>query len=183
MTMDYPIKYAVLELKKEGGLIVGYKDITQGFIVSKCYVMESNILYRLNRITHKVVFPFADISKFQDSIKNSNQNIGEKNIPCYDASGNISPVWVVKDLFDSYEEAKIVAEGANKEYRCNLAVEVDIESKDWNWKLKKIRQEFDKNLKLCYLFEKLVQEATEDMNVSELLTNEQESLVKILKIR
>ena len=37
---NFPIKYAVLELKEEGGYITNYKDIVRGYIVSKCWVAE-----------------------------------------------------------------------------------------------------------------------------------------------
>ena len=53
--INYPIKYAVLELKSRGGWLVGFRDITQGFIASKCYVVETNIVYHQdggNSITH-----------------------------------------------------------------------------------------------------------------------------------
>ena len=56
--LNYPIKYAVLELKEKGGYLVGYKGITQGFIVSKCYVIRSNRAYN------------SDGSKIFRSLKN-----------------------------------------------------------------------------------------------------------------
>ena len=37
--MGFPIKYAVEELKVDGGYVYDYNDITKGFIVSKCYVL------------------------------------------------------------------------------------------------------------------------------------------------
>ena len=59
--VNFPIKYAVLELTQSGGWMVDYKDITKGFIVSKCYVIEDNIIYDSDgnsKIVHKVFFPF-----------------------------------------------------------------------------------------------------------------------------
>ena len=177
--INYPIKYAVLELKKSGGWSVGYEDITQGFIVSKCYVVESNIIYHSDggsRVTRKVVFPFEDISCLEVSLMNGKQNIGEENIPSYDACNRPYPVNMVADLFDSYEEAKIIAEEKNEMCRNNLILEVIMEEPKWKEKFEILKQEFEKRLELCNLFERLVLEATEDMKISE-----QESFAKILK--
>ena len=82
--INYPIKYAVLELKERGGWSVGYKDITQGFIVSKCYVIESSIIYNADgsyKTIHRVVFPFSDIAAFKDSLAYGKQYIGKPEIP------------------------------------------------------------------------------------------------------
>ena len=44
-----------------------------------------------------------------------------------------------------------------------------------------LKQEFEQRLELCYLFERLVLEATADMDISESSIDGQESSVKILK--
>lgn len=183
--INYPIKYAVLELKKNGGWSVGYEDITQGFIVSKCYVVESNIIYHSDgkkKVTHKVVFPFEDISCLEVSLMNGSQNIGEENIPSYDACNRPYPINIVTDLFDSYEKAKIIADEKNEECRHSLILKVAMGNSNWKEKFEVLKQEFEQKLELCNLFERLVLEATEDMNISEQLSiDEQESSVKILK--
>lgn len=182
--INYPVKYAVLELKIEGGWSFGYKNITQGFIVSKCYVVESSIVYHSdgkNTIIHKVVFPFSDISLLQNSLTNGSKNIGKENIPSYDACNNPYPVNVVTDLFDSYEEAKGDAEEKNEEIKNNLILRVALGNLSKE-QFKILKQEFEQRLELCYLFEKLALEATEDMKISEQLsTNEQEPSIKVLK--
>ena len=181
--INYPIQYAVLELKTSGGWSVGYKDVTQGFIVSKCYVVESNIVYHsdgTNKITHKVVFPFEDISCLQIS-QNRIQNIGEEKIPSYDACNHPYPVQVVNELFDSYEDAKISAEEKNEEHKHNLVLKVYIGKTNKKEQLEKLKREFEQRLKLCYLFEQLVLEATKDMRISEPISNKKQgSSVKIL---
>lgn len=178
--MNYPIQYAVMEIKKNGGFAVGYKAITQGFIVSKCYVVESNITYHFDgtsSLTHKVVFPFEDISCLEVSLVNGSLNIGEKNIPSYNASNRHPQTQVVPSLFDSYEKAKIVAEEKNEECRHNLILEVVIEDSNWKEKFEILKQQFEQRLKLCNLFERLVLEVTEDM----IINDGQEPAVKILK--
>ena len=189
--INYPIKYAVLELKEKGGYLYGYEDITQGFIVSKCYVIESSIIYNpdgSNIIIHKVVFPFKDIENFKISLRNGNQNIGNVETPQYDACGRIYPTNVVTDLFDSYELAKETAKEKNEEHRCNLISKVPVpisarlSNSNWQKQYEELKQKFDNGLEICNLFEQLVLAATEDMNISEeVTTNEQKSFVKTLK--
>lgn len=177
----YPIKYAVLELKKEGGYLVGYKNITQGFIVSKCYVMESNIVYCSDgsiKVTHKVVFPFNNISCLEDSLKNDGEYIGEKTIPSYNANNKPYPFNIVADLFDSYEEAKIIAEEKNAEHGHRLTLEVSMENPNWKEQFEILKQEFEKRLKLYYLYERLVLKATEDMKISEQLSVKEQKEVR-----
>lgn len=99
--INYPIKYAILELKKTGGWADRYETITQGFIVSKCYVVESSITYHFNgnnKIAHKVVFPFENLLCLEESLMNGKQNIGEPNISSYDACNRPSLINIVKTI-------------------------------------------------------------------------------------
>lgn len=41
MKKGYPIKYAVERLTIGGGYKNGYEDVTEGYIVSKCYVADT----------------------------------------------------------------------------------------------------------------------------------------------
>lgn len=187
--INYPIKYAVLELKERGGYLAGYRDITQGFIASKCYVIESNIIYSEDgnyKITHKVVFPYRDIEIFKNSLLYNKQYIGIPEIPKYDACDRVYPVNVVSDLFDSYEEAKVNAISKNLEFKNNLLMEVpDFWSSkfmdlDWEKQLESLKQKYEQNLEVCNLFEELVIEATEDMNISSEEYNN-DGVIKVLK--
>lgn len=183
--INYPIKYAILEVKKEGGWAVGYKDISLGFVVSKCFVVESNIVYHSNgssKITHKVVFPFENISCMSVSAMNHGQNIVQGNIPSYDADNRPYPVNIVSNLFDSYGDAKNHCKRKNEECRNNLILRVDMGTQNWQEEFKRLKQEFDQKIELCNVFEILILEATEDMKISPLLPNsDQEPFVKILK--
>ena len=187
--INYPIKYAVLELKERGGWSVGYKDITQGFIVSKCYVIESSIIYNADgsyKTIHRVVFPFSDIAAFKDSLAYGKQYIGKPEIPRYDACGNIYPIDIVTSLFDSYEQARVMATYKNKEYKDNLVFEIpDFLSNNFlnsNWKeqINALEQKFLQNLAVCNLFEQLVLRETKDMTTSEEEFDDK-NVVKILK--
>lgn len=155
--IQLPIKYAVLELKEKGG----YKDITRGFIVSKCYVMESNVIHNPDgskKRIYKVAFPFNDIAYLKDSLKNGAKNIGNKNVLSYDGDNVSHSVDEVTDLFDVYETAKVTAEQKNKEYEQNL---------NRDEQLGILKQDFEQNLEFCYLFEQLVLEETKDMKITE----------------
>ena len=183
--INYPIKYAVLELKERGGYLVGYEDITQGFIASKCYVVQSSIDYYkdgTNRVSHKVVFPFNDISEFKISLKYGNPRIGEENIPHYDACNNPYPINIVTELFDTYEEAKNIAILKNEEYKHNIISKtIKPLNLSWGRHIELLEQEFEQTLELCKLYEQKVLEATEDMLISESLTKTEDGTVKVLK--
>lgn len=187
--INYPIKYAVLELKERGGWLNGYKDITQGFIVSKCYVIESNVQYNSDgdyKVTHKVVFPFSDIECFKNSLRCGRYNIGNKEIPKYDACDRVYPINVVSDLFDSYEEAKMAAIGKNEGFKSNLIMEVpDFFSNhfldsDWKKHYESLEQRYEESLDICNLFEELILEETKDMNISCEESNDK-VFIKVLK--
>ncbi len=166
--LNYPVKYAVLELKEIGGYSQGWEDITKGFIASKCFVLESKVKYLsdgTSKVCHKVVFPHRDFKAFKTalSIRNSIY-IDERIIPQYDALSHPYPVNIVTDLFDTYEEAKEDAKIKNKELYRNLTRYLDIDYLVKN--LDRINQEFAIEMELCNLFEKASLEETEDMVVS-----------------
>ena len=173
--INYPIKYAVLELKERGGWLVGYKNVTQGFIVSKCYVIESNIVYHSDgsyNVIHKVVFPYSDITTFKNSLIYGGKNIGRSEIPRYDACDRVYPIDVVSDLFDSYEEAKAASISKNEEFKSNLIMKMpnfwnsNFLDSDWKQEDEYLIQKYEQNLDVCNLFEELVIEETKDMIIS-----------------
>ena len=179
--MDYPIKYAVLEIKEKGGWLVGYKEITQGFIVSKCYVVESKITYKSDgssRISHKVVFPYDDIQTFKNSFQDGMTYLGKENYPRYDACDNPYPVRIVDELFDTYYDAKIVAENKNEEYRSGIGVELSTLDPNWIDKYHLLLQKFESGLDFCYLYEKMILDATATMRV---LNVDESPVIRVLK--
>ena len=168
--LKYPIKYAILELKEQGGWLVGYEDITQGFIVSKCYVVGSEIKYYQdgkNEITHKVVFPFKNISDFRVSLQRGSSYNSYETVPAYDACGNLYPVDVVSSLFDSYEQAKEIAFQKNEEMKSKLILNVSLSDENWKEKYEKLKIDFLENLNICNQFEELILMQTESMSVSD----------------
>jgi hypothetical protein len=180
--INYPIKYAVLELKSRGGWLVGFRDITQGFIASKCYVVETNIVYHQDgshSITHKVVFPYEDIDCLKSSLQYGRKNIGEEQIPSYDACDHPYPVNIVGDLFDSYEEAKKYAEAKNEAYKRNLITNVSMLDENWQDKFESLIQQYNNSLEICYMFETIALDKTADMLITE--SKDEPPMIRVLR--
>ncbi len=185
----YPIKYAVWELKKRGGWADGYKDITLGFITSKCYVVESSIVYLPNgdtKILHKVVFPFKDINieEFElDWQKGQKLFIGKKIVPSYDASGNPHPIDIVSNVYESYEEASQEAEAKNQKISENIILQISESpiTPEFREKYESLKKQFAKQLTMWQTLEQLVTSETTDMKVSN-ETNVTEALQLLIRI-
>ena len=166
--LNYPVKYAVLELKEVGGYSQGWEDITRGFIVSKCFVVESKVKYLSDgssKVSHKVVFPHKDYKTFKVSLSTRNSvQVEDRITPQYNAISEPYPINIVTDLFDTYEEAKEDAEAKNKELYHSIIRHLDVKYLVKN--LDRINKEYVSEMELCNLFEKASLEETEDMVVS-----------------
>ncbi len=176
---NFPIKYAILELKEKGGYITNYKDIVRGYIVSKCWVVESSIKYfsdGSSKLFHKVIFPYKDLDTLKTSLRNDDQYIGQRVTINYDFNYNPYPVDVVSELFDSYEDAKIISEEKNKETKNHIASKVYFNISDPRFKqtLSAYKHEFEEQLSICQLFEKLSLLNTEDMTITEGISHDKE---------
>ena len=177
--LNYPIKYAVLEVKENGEFIDSYDTLVKGYIVSKCYVVRTTLDYLDNgniTIKHDVVFPYKDITYFKDSAPFG--GLGYKNIPLYDNSGEPYPTNTVYELFDSYEEAKELANLKNKELLDKIlslngltdeAIEI-------------IGEDFSKNLEECNEFENAILKETQDIKLNTLVVNDNEDEEKLLRL-
>ena len=164
---NFPIKFAILELKETGGYITNYKDIVRGYIVSKCWVVESSIKYFSDgnsKLFHKVIFPYKDLNTLKTALRNNDEYIGERVTINYDCNYNLCPVDVVSELFDSYEDAKNIAEAKNQEMKNNIALNKQT--------LFDYEHEFVEQLSICQLFEKLALLKTEDMTITESINQE-----------
>ena len=169
---NFPIKYAVLELKESGGYITNYKDIIRGYIVSKCWVVESAIKYFSDgnaKVFHKVIFPYKDLDTLKTSLRNDKEFIGERITINYDFNYNPHPIDIASELFDSYDEAKVIAEEKNKDMKNHIASKVYFNTSDLKFKqtLSDYEQEWAKQLSICQLFEKLSLSETEDMTITD----------------
>lgn len=177
--LKYPIKYAVLELKENGGFIAGYEEITRGFVVSKCYIVESSVKYLSNgesKLSHKVVFPFRDLYNFKVGLHYGKQDLGEPVVPKYDANNNPYPCNVVSDVFDNYEEAYELATQKNDKLHSNLILEISLLDSKWKEKYSELEKRFYKELSICKNFEELISIQTNDMEITR--TEKQIQLIK-----
>ena len=167
--IKYPVKYAVLKLELPGGYIVDYKPITQGYIVEKCYVIESTIKYNADgtsKLLHKVVFPYKNLELFKQSLKSletgKEPNIGTPQKPVYDALAGSLPIDTVDSLFDTYKIAKEYSNKKNEDY-FNKIIKSSSYTIEEN---ERKRKNFDERLEICNMFEELVREMTRNMDVS-----------------
>lgn len=177
--LNYPIKYAVLELKQDGRYLTNYQKYTSGFIVSKCYVIKSEIDYYSNggyNTIHHVVFPYDDFGKFVTGFKHDKTDIGKREYPSINS--NLNSTHVVSDLFDTYEEAKESAKEKNEYLRADLTLSLSILDEDFMKKLEEINNNFLTKLAVCNRFEELVLKNTEDMNIT---LDEKTKIIKLDK--
>ena len=160
---DYPVKYAVLKLEEKGGWAVDYEYITQGYIASKCYVVGSRLSYGGNnsRIEVDVVFPYEDIEYFKRT-----NHLGERQKLVYDLSGKMAYIKKVSKVYDTFEEAKEAAEKENENYKDSLLYKIDVARDGWKIELDKLKEDFDRNLNICYSFEEEALERTKDLEVT-----------------
>lgn len=170
MEQNYPVKYAVLELTINGGWSNGYRDITKGFIVSKCYVVESRIRYLGNGedvVEHDVVFPYSEFYYFYFPCENQEYRLPEPTIPKYDASDKPYPVRCVSKLFDTYRMAKCEAEISNIKLKRKLIEKLcPKDGETWSGVISKFEDSFEEDMRKCNDFEDLITEDLDDMQVS-----------------
>ena len=164
--LNYPIKYAVQELTIQGGFTQNYEEITLGFIVSKCYVINQNTKYLLNgtfETTYKVVFPYKDIDSFRCSLSKL-YNYNEKPaIPKYNYCGECKNANTITKIFDTDEEAYITVEIENQNLRKKIPFH-NIEE------YKNIIRKHNKNLEICKFFEQLILDKTKNMIITKTKT-------------
>ena len=168
--LNYPIKYAVLELKERGGWIDRYEDKVKGYIVSKCYVVETTIRYTKEgkeKITHKVVFPYQDLTLFKAGLRKEEKNLGKGHIPEYDIYGRAYPTEVVEDLFDDYFIAKEKATQKNAELRKELLADISLTNPNWKEEKEKKEEDLLKELSICQSMEEVISFFTEGMEITE----------------
>ena len=160
--LNYPIKYAIQELTIQGGFTQNYEEITLGFIVSKCYVINQNIKYLQNgtfETIYKVVFPYKDIDSFRYSLSGHHHYNEEPSIPKYNYCRECTNSNKVSELFDTYEEASLQAEIFNQEKRkkinfCNINAYTEL-----------VKQH-NKDLEICKQFEQLINELQTNMTIT-----------------
>ena len=169
--MGMLIKYAVQELKVEGGFLEHYEDITKGFIISKCQVLEDRkVYYSEDNFTHKyiVCFPYSrfyDFSKWVSKNNSFKYYYEERKIPLsgreeqYDLKKYLYFSTVTR-LYDTYEEAL-----KEKDLKNNVIMNSILSDTSY-YGYKKLRKEFEDTLSLCNDYETFIYKNTEDLDIS-----------------
>ena len=182
--MKYPIKYAILELKLNGGPTHCYEEITKGFIVSKCYVLEEALKYTSygDAIPKYVIsFPYDNFEYFIEWMGKNSDNYyfdhykyyyESKNDPSEAHLKDSFPI-VVTQIFDTYKEAKEIANNKNGELKYNLLINTGIKEYET------LSKEFDDNMNLCGEYEKFIYVNTTNMQISLLISEEQKSKLEL----
>lgn len=182
MEKGYPIKYAVERLIVSGGYNNGYDDITEGFIVSKCYVTDTKVSYYNGlepRITHEVVFPFRKYEKFKFDLGSGVKYHETPITPSRNASGNASYTQTVDKLFDTFEETKKEAEVANSNIWKTELINLSLLDDDWKAKHKRALLEHKTRLGVCSCYETFITEKTKDMEITPMITLSEEENSKL----
>ena len=170
--LNYPIKYAVLELKINKGYESNYEDVTFGYIVSKCYVTNQNIKYfhdGTHEQTYEVVFPYKDIHTFKYSTLLRENEFNEKaQTPIYSLNDT-----TVSMIFNTYEEAAIFKEQANNNFKRSIFMNYGTTNK-----AKTMLNEFKENQQICEKYEKIILEKNKHMTITSELLNTKKLILK-----
>lgn len=151
--LNYPIKYAVLEIKDQDGKISGY-------IVEKVYVIGENTKYfkdGTSKKIYQIVYPFKNKADYElGGITPKFTEISECNNCDY-----------TEQLFNSYEEAKDISRHLNKKLRENYLTSIDTKLSNWPEKVIARQRRFDEKLAIYEDFELAVAFLELKMMVSE----------------
>lgn len=173
--MSYPIKYAVEELKVDGGYEYGYEEITKGYIVSKCYVLESRLNYGNNHTTYVVSFPYDNFDSFVSWYYRNSYNYNfdiykhyyeQRRKPDRELLRDEYPRHIICELFDTYEEAKDLADSKNSCLRGKILTNTGSAAYE------KRSKEFNNMMEICGEYEKFIFANTTDMAISHIESEE-----------
>lgn len=155
MTNRYQIKYAIMP-------ILGYRQLDSGYgtvfnMVSKCYVVSEKYLTDgSSTMMYEVVFPYQEFDDF---------DLCERLEPMYDLNGNCNNSKIVSCVFDSYDDAQVVANVANNKI---LLDEIGLLPFDDNFdrSVSMLRSNNKVSLSRYRMLEQKVNDATSDMAIS-----------------
>ena len=162
--LRFSIKYAVLELKSKGGYSTNYEDVTEGFIVSKCYIVGMEVKFLPNgeaEVIYKVFFPYDDIENFKRMTFMGIPYFEERKQLGINACNDYYPIHIVESIFDTYEEASDVARIENEDLFRKITLLYD-----WKKKYDELKEKYKKNLVNFSFYEQYIKENTKDMMVT-----------------
>ena len=153
---NFPVKYAVLELIEDGGYIYNYEPVIRGYIATKCYVIEDVVSYRAdgtNSKFYRVFFPNKNFDTFKSCYKNNiDYRIKHGNF-LYDIYGKIRNLDTVYALYDSYEDAKSMADYKNEKFMFETIVSNVILDNDYEKNAEIMKSELKNEFDICNKFE------------------------------
>lgn len=161
--LNYPIKYAILGIEEQVGWLPGLHEMEReydvcGYIVSKVYVVGESIKYCSDgsyKKFYQVVFPFTSIYEKKRQIPSYNLNCD-----CYNYVN-------VSNLFDTFDDAKIVSSEKNRELRAKSYLPVSYGNKmAWKDRILKGQELFDKRQVNYLEFENFISMETIDMEIT-----------------
>ena len=157
---DYPVKYAILELKAQGGRDLAYREVSYGFIASKCYLLEKTTSYKNcnPKEYYKVFFPYNDFETYMSKFKSPIYGVGKRNHLIFDDNNNPIKCTKVSKIFDTFEEAQELAKKLREDYKYLLLLPASQKVK--------MREEICDGLYLTEAYEELIEESTKDMEVT-----------------
>lgn len=181
--LNYPIKYAVLELKVRGNWKNDYNEKTVGFIASKCHVISQNIRYLENgtsKLSYQVVFPYINIEGYKNRMLRDLPFAEIERVPSFGPGGDCLNATIVPEIFDTYDEASEVAKNENYKIQMPLAraLPISIYSPLRELKREEKRQKLDSELAICKSFEQDILKATSEMTISEQLPSAKQLVKK-----
>jgi len=161
--LNYPIKYAILGIEEQVGWSPGLHEMEReydicGYIVSKVYVVGEFIKYNRDGSYKKfyhVVFPFTSV--YEKS----------RQVPSYNINRDCHNYVNVSEIFDNFDDAKLLSSEKNKELRSRTYLPIIYGSNmSWKDRILKGQELFDKRMVSYLEFENFISMETIDMEVT-----------------
>lgn len=176
--LKYPIKYAVMSIEEQIGWYPGLNELKREYgvvanIVSKCYVIEERKEFLSNgnfKIEYQVVFPFIP----KDIIHYSRL---EPTIPEYNFYFQCTNSTLVNQLFNSFTEAQVVADQANKEILGHIIAVLPY-NEEFEKNLKVEKEKHQATLDRYKKIEKMIEQKTCDMKITKIYNSSLEDIIQ-----
>lgn len=176
--LKYPIKYAIMPIEEQTGWYPGLNELERVYdvvanIVSKCYVVGERKTYLSDgtfEIQYEVVFMYDK--------NNASYGRFVPSVPEYNFYFQCTNSIVVEQLFNSFEEALVVANQHNNDI---LYHEIGCLSFDDDFKdnVEMLKLEHQERLERYKKIEKIIETETADIMVSRISNSLEEIIEKI----
>lgn len=176
--LKYPIKYAIMPIKEQTGWYPGLNELEREYgvvvnIVSKCYVIGEEKEYLGDgtfQIQYEVVFPFFKKDKiYFDGC--------EPVIPKYNFYSQCTNSVFVNQLFNSFDEAQVVANQANEEILYHT-IGILPYNEDFQKNVKVAKEKHQETLDKYKKIEETMEQETRDMKITKTYSFPLERLIE-----